>query len=104
MTLVSPAVQDVIANQFLTELNYGIDDYPDGTSERRYAEVATLAMDELREAARVGATTFAHFMTAQFYKTLECEDPDRLRHHLTALLVQGVQWREALDRRKAAAE
>lgn len=104
MTLLSPAMQDVIVSKFASELDYGIDDYPDGCSERFYSRPADLYLVAAKAAAVAGSLTFADLMLGQLYKVLATEDIDELRHQLTGLITQGLQWREALDRRKESAE
>lgn len=102
--IVSPAVQDIIASQFASELEYGVDDYPNGCDEKFYARAAGLYLAAAKMAARAGKLTFADLMLGQLYRVLTTEDIDELRFQLTGLLTQGLQWREALDRRKAEAQ
>lgn len=97
---LSAAVQDVLASKFASELEYGVDDYPDGTSKEFWGKSSDLYLAIAKQQAREGRLTFRDLMLGQLYRCLATEDIDELRHQLTGLITQGLQWREALDRRK----
>lgn len=99
MSLISQAVQDMLASQFASELAYGVDEYPDGTSIVRYGPAAARSLEMAKQASGKGTLTFADLMLGQLYQVLMTEDVAELRFRLTGLLAQGLQWREALDRR-----
>ena len=96
--LVPNAIQDIMAKQFMAELMYGIDNYPDGVSAdfKGHAE----KMEAWAQAAaKENKLTFAHLLLVGTYSVLSKQDFDELHNAITSLAVQLVQWREALDRR-----
>lgn len=99
--LVTPAVQDILASKFASELAYGVDDYPDGVSTIVYGGAAQVFLANAKLAGREGRLTFADLMLGQLYTALATEDPEELRRQVTCLVTQGLQWREALDKRQA---
>lgn len=97
--IITQAMQDVIVSQFASELAYGVDDYPNGTDEAYYARSAEVYLAAAKAAARTGKLTFADLMLGNLYGALATEDPTELMYRVTGLVTQGLQWREALDRR-----
>jgi len=92
--LISPAVRDILCEQFCDELRR-TPDYADGTSEN-YLPAASAAMAHVQQK---GKLTFADLLIMQAYECASKEDPKEFRRALASLGGTVIQAMESLDRR-----
>lgn len=95
--IISHAVQSILIDQMRDELKYGVQDYPNGTSEKLEAQVKVFS-DLAVAAARTNSLGWSHLILVQAYDALSQTEPGHLRESLTHLGRTVVQWIEHLDR------
>lgn len=73
--------------------------FPDGTSEK-HREISDKKRTANKQAFRDGRPTFAKILTEEFFEVMAEENEELLYQELTQVVAVGVQWMEAIRKRR----
>lgn len=89
---------DVAAERAAQDIQWGVQDLPDGTATA-HAAVADAAKRDVRAAWQAGRLTWRHILEEEFHEALAETDPAALRTELVQTAAVAVKWAQAIDRR-----
>lgn len=91
---------EVYEERIRQEKKFGVQDHPDGTGGEKFRELSDKKREANQKAFAEGRPLWRHILTEEFFEVIAEDDEDRLREELVQLIAVGVQWVQAIDRRR----